>query len=153
MPGRPVFFLFQRKWYIFSISFLIYFGVVYILLCTTVWVRAWFCSRYRFFCYTFTHFIPIGVIEEKVIKISPKYFNWKSRQIYLSWLMNSIFIFSNPQGLTFGKFIFELYVSSYSFKITCIMLRYSHFHNILRIFVVLPTFPFSASETLRDYCL
>ena len=30
---------------------------------------------------------------------------------------------------------------------------YNHFHNILRLFVVLPNFPFIASETVRDYYL
>ena len=29
----------------------------------------------------------------------------------------------------------------------------NHFHNILRLFDVLPSFPFSTNETLRDYYL
>ena len=29
----------------------------------------------------------------------------------------------------------------------------NHFHNILRLFDVLPNFPFTASETMRDYYL
>ena len=28
---------------------------------------------------------------------------------------------------------------------------YNHFHNILRLFDMLPNFPFTASETMRDY--
>ena len=28
---------------------------------------------------------------------------------------------------------------------------YNHFHNILRLFDVLPNFPFTTSETKRDY--
>ena len=28
---------------------------------------------------------------------------------------------------------------------------YDHFHNILRLLDVLPNFPFTASETMRDY--
>ena len=27
-----------------------------------------------------------------------------------------------------------------------------HFYNILRLFAVLTTFPFTSSETTRDYC-
>ena len=30
---------------------------------------------------------------------------------------------------------------------------YNHFHNILRLSDVLPTFPFTTSETMRDYYL
>ena len=29
----------------------------------------------------------------------------------------------------------------------------NHFHNILRLFDVLPNFPFTASETMRDFYL
>ena len=31
--------------------------------------------------------------------------------------------------------------------------RTNNFHNILRLFDVLPNFPFTRSETMRDYCL
>ena len=31
--------------------------------------------------------------------------------------------------------------------------NYNHSHNILRLFDVLPTFPFTSSETMRDYYL
>ena len=30
---------------------------------------------------------------------------------------------------------------------------YNHFHNILRLFNVLPNFPFTTSETMGDYYL
>ena len=30
---------------------------------------------------------------------------------------------------------------------------FNHFHNILRLFDVLPNFPFTTSETMRDYHL
>ena len=30
---------------------------------------------------------------------------------------------------------------------------YNHFHNILRLFDVLPNFPFTISETMPDYYL
>ena len=30
---------------------------------------------------------------------------------------------------------------------------YNHVHNILRLFDVLPNFPFGTSETMRDYYL
>ena len=31
--------------------------------------------------------------------------------------------------------------------------EYNHFHNILRLFDVLPNFPFNTSKTMHDYCL
>ena len=30
---------------------------------------------------------------------------------------------------------------------------YNYFHNILRVFDVLPNFPFTKNETMRDYYL
>ena len=33
------------------------------------------------------------------------------------------------------------------------VLTYNHFHNILRLSDVLPSFPFTTSETMRDYYL
>ena len=59
-------------------------------MCTTVCIRGFSlhlsfyleqesssCSRYGFSCYTFTYFAPIGVMEERVIKINSKDFNEK----------------------------------------------------------------------------
>ena len=63
-------------------------------------------SRYGFFCYTFTYFVPFGVIENRVTKFNFKYFNGNFSE---AWL--------------FEKFIFELDASSYSFIITCIWSR------------------------------
>ena len=37
--------------------------------------RVSLCSRYGFFCYSITYFVPFGVIENRVTKISFKYFN------------------------------------------------------------------------------
>ena len=58
------------------------------------------------FYYTFTYFVPFGVIEVRVSKVSSKYFNGNCAE---AWL--------------FEKFIFDLDASSYSFKITCTLLR------------------------------
>ena len=33
------------------------------------------------------------------------------------------------------------------------MVTYNHFHNVLRLFDVLPNFPFTTSETTDDYYL
>ena len=52
------------------------------------------------FCYTFTYFVPFGVIKNRVTKVNSKYFK---RNCAEAWL--------------FEKFIFELDASSYSFKI------------------------------------
>ena len=56
--------------------------------------------------YTFTYFVPFGVIKNRVTKVNFKYFNGNFAE---AWL--------------FEKFIFELDASSYSFKITCILSR------------------------------
>ena len=37
--------------------------------------------------------------------------------------------------------------------IALILCTYNHFHNVLRLFDVLPNFPFTASKTMRDYYL
>ena len=58
------------------------------------------------FYYTFTYFVPFGVIKNRVTKVNFKYFNGNFAE---AWL--------------FEKFIFELDAFSYSFKITCILLR------------------------------
>ena len=34
-----------------------------------------FVPRYGFFCYTFTYFVPFGVVENAVTKVNSKYFN------------------------------------------------------------------------------
>ena len=67
-----------------------------------------FTSQFQIwiFCYTFTYFVPFGVIENRVTKVNFKYFNGNFAE---AWL--------------FEKFIFELDASSYSFKITCILSR------------------------------
>ena len=44
----------------------------------------------------------------------------------------------------------SLYTSTNLFKNTSI---YNQFHNILRLFDVLPNFPFTPSETMCDYYL
>ena len=44
-----------------------------------------------------------------------------------------------------------LKMSGLSFKLK--LLIYNRFHNILRLFVVLPNFSFTTSETMRDYYL
>ena len=87
-----LFYPFQRKSYILSISFLIYFGIVYIwpmchCLDKRVWSTIiWLCSRYGFFYYTFTYFMP--VIKVRVSEINSKCFNGKLWPSHLScWLI------------------------------------------------------------------
>ena len=86
------FFLFQRKLYIlFSIPFLIYFGIVKIwpmyhnlekrISFTIIFLplkEGLTLFQIRIFfqvSYTFTYFVPFGVIKNRVIKINFKYFN------------------------------------------------------------------------------
>ena len=49
-----------------------------------------------FFYYTLSYYVPTGVIEDRVTKISSKCFNGKLRSSHESWLINSIFICSSP---------------------------------------------------------
>ena len=99
-----VFFSFQRKSHILSMSFLIHLGIVYIdqlgrfglRLSFSLLKRVSLSSRYNFFCYTFTFFCPIGVIKHRVTKINSKHFNGKLRPFNFSWLINSIFVCSRP---------------------------------------------------------
>ena len=82
------------------------------------WIRGFglrlshlFTSQFQIwiFCYTFTYFVPFGVIENRVTKVNFKYFNGNFAE---AWL--------------FEKFIIELDASSYSFKITCILIKASN---------------------------
>ena len=116
MSERLYVFLFQRKSFNF---FLVYFGIVQIWpMYHSLDKRVWFTIIFLplkesltlfqiwIFYYTFTYFVPFGVIKNRVTKVNSKYFNGNFAE---AWL--------------FEKFIFELDASSYSFKITCILLR------------------------------
>ena len=69
-----------------------------------------------------TYFVLIGVIKDRITKIYPKYLNGKLWPYHLSCFINSVLHDSVKKAWLFEKFIFELEVS-YSFKITCILLR------------------------------
>ena len=100
-----IFFPLQRKLYILSVSFLIYFGKVYT---STMYHRSdkriWFTiislplkeiltlfQTWICFCYNFTYFASVGVIKD-----NSKYFNRIFWPFHLSLLINSIFICSSP---------------------------------------------------------
>ena len=53
----------------------------------------------------------------------PKYFNGKLWPYHSSCFINSIWYAPAHKSWLFEKFIFELQASSYSFKITCILVR------------------------------
>ena len=76
-----------------------------------------------FYYYTFTYFVPIGVINDRVTKINSKYFNGKLWPFYCSgWSI----LFSYAPGhkaLLVEMFLLQQDGSSYSFKINCILLR------------------------------
>ena len=97
----------------FIYSFLVYFGIV------SIWPlyhsfdkRFWFkiiflplkesltLFQIWIFYYTFTYFFLFGVIENRVTKVNFKYFNGNCAEASL-----------------FGKLVFELDASPYSFKI------------------------------------
>ena len=106
--GGRIFISFQRKSYILSIFFLIYFEIVHIwLMYHSLDRRIWFMiiflplkesltlfQLWAFFYFNFTYFVPIGVIEDRVAKINSKRFNGKLRQFHFSWLISSVFICS-----------------------------------------------------------
>ena len=54
--------------------------------------RVSLCSRYGFFYYTFTYFVPIWVIKDRVIKSNSKYLNGKLWPLHFSWLINYIYM-------------------------------------------------------------
>ena len=54
--------------------------------------RVSLCSRYGFFYWTFTYFVPIGSMEDRVTKINSMYLNGTLWPFHLSWLINFIFI-------------------------------------------------------------
>ena len=77
----------------------------------------------NFFCETFTYILPIGVIERRI---------YKSSTIILMGYFDlaicpdlSVLLLYAPayRAWIFKSFIFELKVFSYSFEITCILLR------------------------------
>ena len=69
-----------------------------------------------------TYFVPTGVINDKTIKMYPKYFNGKLWPCHLSCFINYLLYYSESKSWMFERFIFEL-EASYSFKITCILVR------------------------------
>ena len=69
-----------------------------------------------------TYFVPIGIIKDKTTKMYPNYFNGKLWPYHLSCFINSFLYDPACKAWLFEKFIFEL-EASYSFKITCILVR------------------------------
>ena len=72
-----------------------------------------------FFCYVVTYFVPFGVIESRVTKVNSKYINENHHHfICPGWSILYLYVPAHKPWL-FGKFIFELDTSSFSFKIPC----------------------------------
>ena len=69
-----------------------------------------------------TYFVLIGVIKDRITKMYPKYLNGKLWPYHLSCFINSFLYDPANKAWLFEKFIFEL-EASYSFKITCILVR------------------------------
>ena len=128
------FFPFHWKSYIFSIFFLIYFGTVYVWpmyhsLDKKIWFKIIFLRitesvtlfQMSIFYYTYTYFAQIGVLEDRLPKLTPSIL----MEIYdhsFCPCWSIVFSYSSPKGLVFEKFIFELDGTSYRFKIICILL-------------------------------
>ena len=69
-----------------------------------------------------TYSVPIGVMKDRLAKMYPKYLNGKLWPYHSSCFINSFLYDPANKAWLFEKFIFELEVS-YSFKITCILVR------------------------------
>ena len=69
-----------------------------------------------------TYFAPFGFIKDRTTKMCLKYFNGKLWAYHLSCFINSFFYDPACKAWLFEKLIFEL-EASYSFKITCILVR------------------------------
>ena len=105
LVGR-IFFPFQRKssnflydifWNGIYLTYIPQFGhenFVYDYLFTSQ--RVSLCLIYRFFYYTLTLFVPIGVIKDRVAEINSKFFNGKLWPFRLCCLISSVFICSSP---------------------------------------------------------
>ena len=72
--------------------------------------------------FTMNYFVPIGVIKDRTTKMYPKYFNGKLWPYHLSCFINSFLYDQACKAWLFEKLVFEL-EASYSFKITCILVR------------------------------
>ena len=72
--------------------------------------------------FTMNYFVPIGVIKDRTTKMYPKYFNGKLWPYHLSCFINSFLYDPACKAWLFEKLVFEL-EASYSFKITCILVR------------------------------
>ena len=71
--------------------------------------------------FTMTYFLPIGAIKDRTTKMYPKYFNGN---VTIPFVLFYQFFLYDPacKAWLFEKLIFEL-VASYSFKVTCILVR------------------------------
>ena len=124
------------KLYFFSVlgeilySFLVYLGMLQMFysLDKSVWFTTFFLPLKEsptlfqtwFFCYTFTYFLPFGVIENGVTRVNSKIFNGNFDH-FVSPGWSILFLHAQAhKAWLFTKFLFELDASSYSFKSTYI---------------------------------
>ena len=68
------------------------------------------------------YFFSTGFIKDRITKMYPKYFNGKLWPYHLSCFINSFLYDQACKAWLFEKLVFEL-EASYSFKITCILVR------------------------------
>ena len=135
MSGRSHFFLVPQE---IIYSFLVYLGILQISpMYHRLYQRVWFTIIFslftsqreshsvpamNFFIYTFTYFVPSGFIKNRVTQVNSKNFNGMfSHFSCLGWSILLLYAPAHKDSL-FEIFTFELDASSYSFKITCILL-------------------------------
>ena len=63
-------------------------------------------------------------------------------------ILDHVVLFRSRSSIPLSKEILTISTSEFSFLWTC-----NHSHNILRLFDVLPNFPFTTGEAMRDYYL
>ena len=134
--GSLIFFIVPEKIVHSFLNFLlIYFRIVYIwTMYHSLDKRIWFVII--FLPLKGSHSVPnmdffvkfslilsqLELSREEFTKLT-QVFWWKFWPCHVSWIISSIFISAAYRAGMFVKFIFELEASSYSFKITSILLR------------------------------
>ena len=75
---------------------------------------------YFFLLFVIYH-VPVVVIMGRISKTDSKYFNGQLQIYLLSWFISAILYGPAHKVWIFEKFVFELRIFPYDFKIDCIM--------------------------------
>ena len=118
--------------------------------------------QYRWDCFFITFLLDGKLIiqwasENVLTEISAKQSKFKNLFSSLEFAPNDYFILVSDgidKHLRNKKLELRQNIIANSTKSSHVLNNtYNQFHNILRLFNVLPNFPFTTSETMCDYCL